>query len=111
MRATTRSISKVSRATRADMMFELSPLVTAASAPACSMPASSSVSRSKPNPTIRLPPNAVGRRLNASLRLSMTATVWPCSSRAPANSLPTRPHPTTTTCTLRSLLSDRLARS
>ena len=57
MRATTRSISKVSRATRAAMMLELSPLVTAASAPAWSICASSRVSRSKPKPTMVLPPN------------------------------------------------------
>ena len=40
MRATTRSIPKFSRAIRAVRMFELSPLVTAATAPARSMPAS-----------------------------------------------------------------------
>ena len=39
MRATTRSMPKISRATRATRMLELSPLVTAARAPASSMPA------------------------------------------------------------------------
>ncbi len=50
MRATTRSTPKFSRATRATMMLELSPFVTAASAPASSMPASISRSRSNPIP-------------------------------------------------------------
>src|SRR4051794_36995209 len=50
MRATTRSTPKVSRATRAAMMLELSPLETAAKASARSMPASVRVSRSKPMP-------------------------------------------------------------
>ena len=40
MRATTFSMPKVSRATRAMRMFELSPFVTAATAAASSMPAS-----------------------------------------------------------------------
>ncbi len=40
MRATTCSTPNVSRATRAEMMLELSPLETAANAPARSMPAS-----------------------------------------------------------------------
>ena len=65
MRATTRSIPKVSRATRADMMLELSPLVTAAKAPASWMPASVRMSRSKPNPTTVVPPKPFGRRRNA----------------------------------------------
>ena len=43
MRATTRSIPKFSRAMRAARMLELSPLVTAASAPARSIPASREV--------------------------------------------------------------------
>ena len=50
MRATTCWTPKVSRATRALMMLELSPLLTAAKAPAESMPASSRVCRSKPRP-------------------------------------------------------------
>ena len=69
MRATTRSTSKVSRATRADMMFELSPLVTAANAPARSIPASLSVSRSKPKPSIGDPAEA-GRQA-AERRLAL----------------------------------------
>src|SRR5262249_3439582 len=36
----------------------------------------------------------------------MTATVWPDFSRVPASSLPTRPHPTTTTCTSPSTASE-----
>src|SRR4051795_4175310 len=105
MRATTRSTSNVSRATRAAMMLELSPLVTAATAPASRTPASSRVSRSKPKPTMRYPPKPLGNRRNASFFLSTMATVCPRRSSVPASSLPTRPHPTTTTCTLRSPLS------
>ena len=75
MRATTFSMPKVSRATRAMRMFELSPLVTAASEAACSMPASFSRSRSKPMPLIIWPLKSLGRRPKASGRLSMTATV------------------------------------
>ena len=44
MRATTFCTPNVSRATRAAMMFELSPLLTAAKASASSMPAAISVS-------------------------------------------------------------------
>ena len=49
MRATTRSIPKLSRATLAVTMFELSPLVTAASASARSTPATANVSRALAN--------------------------------------------------------------
>jgi hypothetical protein len=52
MRATTFSMPKVSRATRAMRMLELSPFVTAVTADACSMPASFKRSRSKPMPAI-----------------------------------------------------------
>ena len=56
-------------ATRAIRMLELSPLVTAATASASSMPASSRRSRSKPTPTIvlaaRTPGQAAERRLLA----------------------------------------------
>ena len=99
MRATTRSIPKDSRAMRATRMLELSPLVTAASAPARSMPASSRLSRSNPKPTTRCPAYPAGSRRNAFAFLSITATVWPDFSSVPASSLPTRPQPTTTTCT------------
>ena len=75
MRATTRSIPKVSRATRAMRMLELSPLVTAATAPACSMPASRSRSRSKPMPAMVLPVKPAPSRAKASWRRSMTATL------------------------------------
>jgi hypothetical protein len=50
MRATTLWMPNVSRATRAEMMLELSPLETAANASARSMSASRSTSRSKPKP-------------------------------------------------------------
>src|SRR6476469_7891522 len=79
MRATTCWTPKVSRATRALMMLELSPLLTAAKAPAESMPASSSVCRSKPRPVTWRPPKSGPSR------------------RAMAE--PTRPQPITTTCT------------
>ena len=80
MRATTRSTPYVSRATRAERMFELSPLETAAKANASSMPAATSVSRSKPTPTMRRPRNELGRRRKADSSRSTMATLWPVSS-------------------------------
>src|SRR5579884_838111 len=84
---------------RAERMFELSPFVTAARAPARRMPASSSVSRSKPNPLRVWPPQPSGRRRKAEARLSMIATVWPSATREIPRPEPTRPLPTITTCT------------
>ena len=78
MRATTRSMLYVSLATLAIMMFELSPLVTEATAIASWMPASSRRSRSKPTPTMRLPAKSAGKRRNAdSLRSMMATAVYP----------------------------------
>src|SRR3954449_13152960 len=99
MRATTCCTPKVSRATRALMMFELSPLLTAAKAPAESMPASSSVCRSKPSPVTCRPAKSGPSRRNASGSWSITATLWPTSSSRRAMAEPTRPQPITTTCT------------
>src|ERR671917_333626 len=99
MRATTVSIPKCSRAIRAHRMFELSPLVTAARAPASSMPAAWRSSRSCPSPATALPEKFSGRRRNWAGFLSMMATEWPIGSRAAARPEPTRPHPTTMTCT------------
>src|SRR6201994_1644891 len=99
MRATTRSTPNVSRATRAEMMFELSPEDTAANADASSMPARSSTSRSNPIPSTRSPGNSGLSRLNAVLSRSMTATSWPIRARPSARDAPTRPHPITTTRT------------
>ena len=65
MRAATFSMPNISRATRAAMMLELSPLLTAAKAPASSMPASRRVSWSKPTPVTRRPPNPEPRRRKA----------------------------------------------
>ena len=65
MRATTFSTPKVSRATRAEMMLLLSPLLTAAKACARSMPASTRVSRSNPTPVTRCPANSAGSRRKA----------------------------------------------
>src|SRR3954468_8407936 len=79
-------------------MFELSPLVTEAKAPASSMCASARSSRSKPNPTTCVPLKSGGSRRNARAFLSTIATECPPCSNAPASSLPTRPHPMTTTC-------------
>src|SRR4051812_35159023 len=81
------------------MMFELSPLLTAANAPAESMPASSSVCRSKPSPVTWRPAKSGPSRRNASGSWSITATLWPASSSRRAISEPTRPQPMTTTCT------------
>src|SRR3954451_5022588 len=80
------------------MMFELSPLLTAANASAFSMPASCIVSRSKPTPVTRRPSKSGPRRRNASGFRSITATVWPSRSRMCANVDPTRPQPMITTC-------------
>src|SRR5258708_27441141 len=88
----------VSRAIRAQRMFELSPLVTEAKAPASSIPACARWSRSKPKPTTVFPAKFGPRRRNARSFLSTTATECPAYSSAPASSLPTRPHPMTTTC-------------
>src|ERR687894_1126085 len=99
MRATTCWTPKVSRATRALMMLELSPLLTAAKAPAESMPASSSVWRSKPRPVTWRPVKSGPSRRMASGSWSITATLWPMSSSRRAIAEPTRPQPITTTCT------------
>ncbi len=80
-------------------MFELSPLLTAAKAWASSMPASRSVSRSKPMPVTRRPANPAPSRRNADSLESITATEWPCASRMCASVDPTRPQPMMTKCT------------
>src|SRR3954470_5344975 len=95
---------KVSRATRAAMMLELSPLETAANASAVSMPARSSTPWSKPMPVTLVPLKDGPSRRNASGLLSMTDTVWLRSSRLRASVDPTRPQPMITTCTQRTLL-------
>src|ERR1700736_6447259 len=97
MRATTRCTPNVSRATRAEMMLELSPDDTAAKAPASSIPERSSTSRSKPMPSTRSPENSGDNRLKAVASRSMTAASWPIRARASAREAPTRPHPITTT--------------
>src|ERR1700731_4585431 len=97
MRATTRCTPNVSRATRAEMMLELSPDDTAAKAPASSIPERSSTSRPKPMPSTRSPENWEDNRLKAVASRSMTATSWPIRARASARDAPTRPHPITTT--------------
>src|SRR5919107_5983939 len=102
MRATTCWTPKVSRATRALMMFELSPLLTAAKAPAESMPASSSVCRSKPRPVTYRTAKSGSSRGKASGSWSITATLCPTSSSRRAIADPTRPQPITTTCTCNS---------
>src|ERR687898_2626424 len=90
----------VSRATRAAMMLELSPLDTAANASARRMPAFSSTCWSKPIPATLSPLNPGPSLRNASGALSITATVWLRSSRLRARVEPTRPQPMITTCTV-----------
>ncbi|CAM5483087.1 hypothetical protein SCALM49S_06435 [Streptomyces californicus] len=68
-------MENISRATRAAMMLELSPLLTAANAPASSIPASRSVSWSKPTPVTRRPPNPDPSRRITVGSWSITATV------------------------------------
>src|SRR5215472_5696725 len=98
MRAATRLTPNDSLATRAAMTLELSPLLTAANASAFSIPASISTSRSNPTP-VTLDPLNPGRSLRkASTSRSITATVWPRSSRMCARVEPTRPHPMITMC-------------
>ena len=99
MRATTCSMPKVSRATRAEMMLELSPLETAAKACARSTPASISTSRWKPCPITCLPRKSGLSRRNACASLSITATSWPSRSSPAERADPTRPHPMITTYT------------
>ena len=89
----------VSRATRAEMMLELSPLETAANASARSAPASTSTSRWKPCPTTWRPRKSGPSRRNACASLSITATSCPSRSRLAPSDEPTRPHPMTTTYT------------
>src|SRR6266498_355949 len=98
MRATTRETPYVSRASRAEMMLELSPLDTAANASARSMPAARSTSRSKPMPVTVIPPNSELSLRNASAFWSITATECPRASRLWARVEPRRPHPMITTC-------------
>src|SRR6185437_7409521 len=99
MRATTRWTPNVSRATRAEMMLELSPEETAANASARSMPASMRTSWSNPIPVTVWPENSPPRRRNASGLTSITDTECPRCSRLCARVEPTRPHPMMTTCT------------
>src|ERR671920_1627228 len=99
MRATTCWMPNVSRATRAAMMLELSPLETAAKASARRMPAFSRTCWSKPIPAILSPLKPGPSLRNASGALSITATVWLRSSRLRASVEPTRPQPMITTCT------------
>src|SRR4051794_25960066 len=103
MRATTDWIPNVSRATRAAMMLELSPLETAANASARRIPAFSSTCWSKPIPATFSPLNPGPSRRKASGSLSMTDTVWLRSSRLLASVEPTRPQPMITTCTRQTL--------
>src|ERR1700758_105687 len=97
MRATTRCTPNVSRARRAEMMFELSPEDTAANAPASSMPALNNTSRSKPMPSTRSPGNSGESRWNADASRSMIATSCPIRDKPSASDAPTRPQPITTT--------------
>src|SRR3954453_17295901 len=91
------------------MMLELSPLETAANAPASSMPASMSVSRSKPTPVTCRPWKSGPSRRNAPALWSTTATEWPATSRLWAIVEPTRPQPMITTCTDRDATGDAAA--
>src|SRR6266487_723582 len=100
MRATTRCTPKVSRATRAEMMLELSPEETAAKPSARSMPAAVSTCRSNPSPVTVRPLKSCPSRRKASPLRSTTATECPRASRLRARVEPTRPQPMMTMCTL-----------
>src|SRR5580693_3754155 len=111
MRAATCWTPNVSRATRAAIMLELSPLLTAAKPSERSIPALDSTLRSKPMPVTRSPLKD-GRSLrNASGSWSMTATVLPRSSRMWASVEPTRPQPMITICTTRPFTVRRRVRA
>src|SRR6516164_7848453 len=99
MRAATRSTPNDSRATRAEITLELSPLLTAANAVASRIPAASRTVWSKPMPVIFLPLKEERNFRNASGSWSITATECPRSSRMWASVEPTRPHPMITMCT------------
>ena len=81
-------------------MFELSPLVTAATASAFSMPASVRRSRSKPTPTT-VRAGEARRQPGEGLLAAVDDGDGVAGSppRPAARPEPTRPHPTTTTCT------------
>ena len=92
-RATTFLTLNISRATRAAIMFELSPEETAAKAYASVIPARLRVSSSKPTPVTRRPSKPLRSGWKARSSWSMTATVCPEASRVRANMTPTRPAP------------------
>ena len=100
MRATTRSTPNVSRATRAEMMLELSPLETAANASARSMPGLDQHLPVEADAGDLLAGEVGGRAGGTPARSwSITATEWPSRSRPAAREEPTRPQPMITTCT------------
>src|SRR5690349_17861328 len=107
MRATMFETPNCSRATRAEMMLELSPLDTAAKPSAFGRPACSRTSRSNPMPVTVMPLNDGPRRRNASGFESMTAVVCPRSSRLRVSVAPTRPQPMITMCTVRRYTAGR----
>ena len=80
-------------------MLELSPLLTAANAPARSIPAFASVLRSKPTPVTWSPEKSGPSRRKAAGFWSMIDTECPRRSRLRARLDPTRPQPMTTMCT------------
>ena len=95
MRATTLGIWKVSRAMRAVRMLELSPLVTAARAPASADAGRGPGRRGRSRSRRRsVPGHSSGRRRKALAFLSMMATVWPCplSPIAEPGADPAAPH-------------------
>src|SRR5699024_9192100 len=99
MRATTFVTPNCSRATRAEMMLELSPLETAANASAESMAARWMTARAKPRPVTVKPVYDGASRRNASGFWSIKRAEWSRASRFRASVDPTRPHPMITTCT------------
>ena len=74
MRATTRSMPNVSFATRAISTLELSPLVTAATAPGRSMPASIEHVAVETDALQRGAGEVLGRAVEPSVRRSITTT-------------------------------------
>ena len=90
----------VSRASRAEMMLELSPLETAAKASARSMPACRSTSPVEAHPGDRDPGEVGAEPAERVGVLVDDRDRVPAGSRLWARVEPTRPHPMITTCTL-----------
>src|SRR5438132_4436704 len=108
MRQSVRRTPKRCLAICVAMTLRLSPWVTATKASACLRPTRASTSWSIALPACLRPLKSVGRRLNASGRISITVTSCPSLSSQVARVAPTRPQPMMTTF-IGYLFPDRLS--